>query len=100
MSYSASNLKRLFIDTKSFLSDEINRINFVSVIIILGIFYMFYNIKTEITQQNDEIINRIEKTERKVDFRYFNTVKTLEEIHNIEINTKNGKIIRHRVSGQ
>ena len=32
------------------------------------------------------------KINKKVDFRYFNLNRSLEDIHNIEINTLNGEI--------
>ena len=69
-------------DAKSFLGDKINRV-FIAVILLCiinagGIFYL-----------NKQIENCI----NKVHFRYFNLTKSLEEIHNVEINTHDGKII-------
>lgn len=36
------------------------------------------------------------KIEKKIDHRYFNTTRTLEDIHGVNINTYDGKIIERR----
>ncbi len=91
---------RLFIDVKDFLLNEINRVLIALIIIGSVLIYMLYDIKKDILQLNNDLIKAIYKAEKKVDYRYFNTVKSLEEIYNIEINTKDGRIICHRVNNQ
>ncbi len=83
------NLFRLFTDTKEFLSNDINRI-FTGVIILClinvgGLFYLS---------------NRIENCTNKVHFRYYNLTKSLEDIHNVEIDTRDGRIIPHTINNQ
>ena len=45
------------------------------------------NIYTLVCIHNDYI-----KIKKRIDFRYFNTTKSLEDIHKVEINTYNGEI--------
>lgn len=40
---------------------------------------------------NREINANIIKVNKKVDFRYFNLTRSLESIHKVEINTRDGK---------
>lgn len=97
------NLKLLFIDAKDFLSNEVNRV-FIAVIILgLSILYMIYNGNSSILKSyenilksNEEILKAIDKTNDKVDFRYFNTTSSLEDIYDIEIDTKTGKVKKWR----
>lgn len=90
------NLNLFLADAKEFLSDEVNRV--LIAVIIFGIVLIgleCYHVRT-----HGKIMQKIEKTEKKVDFRYFNTTKSLEYIHNIEIDTKTGAIkpTRRKVS--
>lgn len=41
-------------------------------------------------------VHHFAKIEKKIDHRYFNTTRTLEDIHGVNINTFDGKIIEHR----
>lgn len=45
---------------------------------------------------NREINANIIKVNKKVDFRYFNLTRSLESIHKVEINTRDGKIERNK----
>lgn len=76
------NLFRLFTDTKEFLSSEINRVFVVLVFLCLVNITGFYMLN-----------NQIEDCTNKVHFRYYNLTKSLEDIHNVQIDTRDGRII-------
>ena len=83
----------LFTDVKEFLSNEVNRV-FIAVIIVgCAVCIMLYTHNREMKKTNMQILKSIEKLEKKVDFRYFNITRSLSDIHKVEIDTKNGKII-------
>lgn len=94
-----NNATILFKDVKNFLSSEVNRV-FISVVIVgLISVYNCYRtevlineLKEQIKTNQTELLASDKKIIDKVHFRYFNTTKSLEEIHNIKINTKNGKL--------
>lgn len=81
---------RLFSDVKKFVK-YIQQRSYLLQALMLSLFigFVFYQINT-----NNLILNQIKKTEKKVDFRYFNTTRTLEDIHNVEIETKQGRVVR------
>lgn len=79
---------RLFSDVKKFVKYIQQRSFLIEcLLLILFIGFMVYQV-----QINQTIINQIEQTEKKVDFRYFNTTRSLENLHNVEIDTKDGRI--------
>lgn len=39
-----------------------------------------------------ELMTEIKTNRNKIHFRYFNLTRSLEEIHNVKIDTKNGKL--------
>ena len=59
---------------KNFFREKINIIIFLLAIILLFNVFAYVKIK------------------KKIDHRYFNTTTTLEEIHNVKINTLNGEL--------
>lgn len=81
---------RLFSDVKKFVK-YIQQRSYLLQALMLSLFigFVFYQINT-----NNLILNQIKKTEKKVAFRYFNTTRTLEDIHNVEIETKQGRVVR------
>ena len=84
--------KILFIDLKDFLSNEVNRV-FVAVVIIGGILiYQQFNHNMETQKAEMALMNAIEKSEKKIDFRYMNLTRSLEDIHKVEIDTKDGRL--------
>ena len=84
--------KILFIDLKDFLSNEVNRV-FVAVVIIGGILiYQQFNHNMETQKATTALMNAIEKSEKKIDFRYMNLTRSLENIHKVEIDTKDGRV--------
>ncbi len=94
-----NNYGILFKDVKNFLSNEINRV-FIAIIAV-GIIscyncfrteYLFREMKTFQAESIKELLSSDEKIKDKIHYRYFNLTKSLEEIHNVKINTKNGKL--------
>ena len=76
-------------DAKSFLNDKINRV-FIAVMFLCiinagGIFYLN---------------KQIENCTNKVHFRYYNLTKSLEDIYNIQIDTRDGRIIPHTINNR
>lgn len=83
------NTERAIYEIKKILNDKINRLTILMLIFGCLFAYGLYN--------NHKAI---EKCERKVDFRYFNTTRSLEDIYNIKISTKDGLIIRQIATNQ
>ena len=59
----------------------------INIVIVLLVIILAVNV-FEFKYNSDNYI----KINKKVDFRYFNLNRCLEDIHNIEINTLNGEI--------
>ena len=93
------NIYLLFSDAKDFLYNEVNRV-FIAVIlagVILG--YIIYSGNSAILKSNEELLKsnaelmqKMEKLKAQVDFRYFNTTRSLEDIHNVRIDTHYGDV--------
>lgn len=91
----------LFSDVKNFLCNEVNRV-FIAVLIVGALMcwgqYRTENLLTKISNQNiesqKELTSEIKKNRDKIHFRYFNLTKSLEEIHKVKIDTKNGRLER------
>lgn len=89
----------LFSDVKNFLCDEVNRV-FIAVLIVVALMcwgqYRTENLLLKISNQNTEsqkeLVTEIKKNRDKIHFRYFNLTKSLEEIHKVKIDTKNGRL--------
>lgn len=81
---------RLFTDVKSFVKYIQSR-NYVieCVILALLVFSVYYQIES-----HNKVIARLDKVEKKTDFRYFNLTRSLEDIHKVEIDTKNGRVVK------
>lgn len=99
--FKMKNFSLFITDAKVFLSNELNRV-FVAVV-ILGILMCYGQHRTEealskvssqSTESQKELISEIKKNRDKIHFRYFNLTKSLEEIHKVKIDTKNGKLER------
>lgn len=71
----------LFTDVKRLMKNKFNRIY------LLQIFCIILMLITSISNSL-----AIKKTERNVDFRYFNQTRTLETLYNVDINTLNGDV--------
>ena len=94
-----NNASILFKDVKNFLCNEVNRV-FIAVVMVgllvcyncLRVEMLFYELKQTNANNQKELLEADKKIISKVHFRYFNLTKSLEEIHNVKINTKDGKL--------
>lgn len=75
------NVYLLFSDTKEFLSDKVNCLGVLVVLLCVINICGFYVIGKE-----------LKECSKTVNFRYFNTTRSLEDIHNVKINTKDGTL--------
>ncbi len=81
---------RLFTDVKRFM-DYIQKrsyaLQFINTIILIAICF-YFGYKNHILETK---IDNLEKSiSKKVDHRYFNMTRSLEDIHNVRIDTLNG----------
>lgn len=57
--------------------------------------FVCHRIETKQLQTAQQaILNRLDGVEKKTDYRYFNTTRSLEEIHDVRIDTMTGSL-RH-----
>ena len=75
------NFNLLFSDAKEFLSDNINRFGILVVLLCLINVCGFYVIEKE-----------LKECIKTVNFRYFNITRSLEDIHNVKIDTQDGSL--------
>lgn len=74
-------MRLLFSDVKNFFNNELGKISLVMIIFFTAILVLqIYEIKE---------MNKIRKA---VHHRYFNIVRTTEDIYGVKINTYNGEI--------
>lgn len=71
----------LFSDAKEFLSDNINRLGILVVLLCVINISGFYVIEKE-----------LKECTKTVNFRYFNITRSLEDIHNVKIDTQDGSL--------
>lgn len=75
---------RVEVSLKGFFKDKINTVITLNVISFTVLLFML--------NHNSMQINAVKK---RVDFRYFNLTRSIEDIHSVEIETKQGRIIKH-----
>jgi hypothetical protein len=78
----------LFSDVKRFIKYVQKRSYIIQTITL--ILLMAFIVRQEYV--NHEINTNIVKVNKKVDFRYFNLTRSLESIHRVEINTRDGRL--------
>lgn len=78
----------LFSDVKSFIKYIQKRSYMLQTLIL--ILLIGFIIREEYV--HCKIITDIKKVEKKVDFRYFNLTRSIQDIYGIEIDTKDGRI--------
>ena len=90
------NFQILFTDVKRFMGNEVNRLFLLIILVNLVMFLCLaleiHNLKKTINLEAEKLNNQIIQVNKKVDFRYFNTTHSLEDIHNLKIDTHNGEI--------
>lgn len=90
------NINLLFSDVKNFMANEVNRVFVLFVVISLsiGIFlhWEIQNLKKFIVSSDTKLEEEITKTRKRIDYRYFNTTRTLEDLHQVKIDTKSGDL--------
>ena len=89
----------LLTEVQEFLCSEVNRVFAAMVILCILVCYGQVRTEKEIkkvynynVRANKELLTEINTNRDKIHFRYFNLSRTLEEIHNVKIDTKNGKL--------
>lgn len=75
-----------FSDVKNFLSGEIGKLTIVVVIFSVAL------LSIQIYQ-----IGQLTKIKKAIHYRYFNTVRTVEEIHQVKIDTRTG-LLKEKVT--
>ena len=87
-------MRRLIEEVGSFFASGINRL--LVTVIGIGIISVGLNIYTikEINIAKAQTLEAIKKTEKIVDFRYFNLTNSLQDIHKVKIETHHGRIDR------
>ena len=88
------NFNLLISDVKCFMANEVNRL-FIFIILInigVGIFLHIENLKLKetIIENTERIEQQITQTRKRVDYRYFNTTRTIEDLYGVKVNTKDG----------
>lgn len=63
----------------------------INIVIALLVSILAINIYQIVLESHNYI-----KVRKRIDYRYFNSTKTLEELNNVEINTYNGEIKKYR----
>lgn len=79
---------RIAHDVKGFLKDSVNKLTVITLIFGITITAGLIKIHQEIKETQQAIT----KCEKKVDYRYFNLTRSLEDIHGIKIDTHKGRI--------
>ena len=88
-------------DAKDFLRNETNRV-FVAVILV-GVLVCYSQYRTEMllramenvnVQNNKEVLAEIKTNRDKINFRYFNLTRSLEDINDVKIDTRSGEAKR------
>lgn len=73
-------------DDLAILSVLTKKINILTIITILSFVIIFI--------QQIFIFNHISTLKKKIDHRYFNVTNSLQDIHNVEIETKQGRVVK------
>lgn len=75
----------LSVGLKKMFREKINIVIFLAILALGFNIYSYVDIKDSINESTTLI-------KKKVDHRYFNTTKTLEQINNVDVNTYNGEL--------
>ena len=86
----------LFTDIKSFIKYVQKKSYVLQIITLIVLILICY--RQEVIYTN--ILNNLSEIEKKVDYRYFNLTRSLEDIYNVEIDTYKGRVIRQIKANQ
>lgn len=81
---------RVFTDVKRFMDYILKKsyaLQLVNTLMLIALCFYTFNSINSINHRLDELENNV-KT--KIDHRYFNVTRSLEDIHNVRIDTFNG----------
>lgn len=86
----------LISDAKSFFANEINSLSvWILVLLLCSAAFTHFEImslREEQNKENQKLKEDIENVRKRVDFRYYNTTRSLESIYGIKIDTQDGSI--------
>lgn len=89
-------LNLLISDAKDFMANEVNRlfvwVLVLNLIIVCYIHIEIKNLKQLQAKQNENLEQEIDSVRKRVDYRYFNMTRTMQDLYNIKIDTKNGEL--------
>lgn len=76
----------------AFLSNGVNKM--LLGVWIIGFCLVVLNIYSiiNLNTTKSEILNAVQKVEKKVDYRYFNLTNSLQGIHKVKIDTHHGEV--------
>ena len=86
----------LFTDIKNFIKYVQKKSYVLQIISLIVLILICY--RQEVIYTN--ILKNLSEIEKKVDYRYFNLTKSLEDIYNVEIDTYKGRVIRQIKANQ
>ena len=86
----------LFTDIKSFIKYVQKKSYVLQIITLIVLILICY--RQEVIYTN--ILKNLSEIEKKVDYRYFNLTRSLEDISNSEIDTYKGRVIRQIKANQ
>ena len=81
-------------EMRVFLEDKVNRLSVIVVVLFLGVYVQNYCTYLELINSTNKLHADIVKTEKKVDFRYFNTTRSLQDLYGVEIDTHYGRVVK------
>ena len=88
------NFNILFSDVKVFMENEVNRAlaiwTIMFILLICIVHFEIRSIKTEMRTNAANIERDIVSVKKRVDYRYFNITRSLEDLNNVKIETKEG----------
>ena len=86
----------LISDAKDFMANEVNRlfiwVLIINIALVCWIHFEVTSLKKYQNTQTQAINTEIENVRKRIDYRYFNMTRTLEETYGIKIDTHSGEV--------
>lgn len=86
----------LISDAKSFFANEINSLSvWVLILTLCSAAFTHFEIaalKSEQQKETQKLCEELEVVRKRVDYRYFNTTRTLEGLYGVKIDTQDGSL--------